>query len=123
MVRLVAGTQTLKLVVWDTTGQERFVTLNSCFYNATYAAILAYDITNRDSFEKVTFWLNSLRIHEPEAAAVLVGTKLDLEDKREVSYCEGALLGERLGVPFLETSAKTNTNVRQAFPLLLTILA
>jgi len=53
---------------------------------------------------------------------MLVGTKADLESDREVSYCEGVELAERLGVPFLETSAKAGINVSEAFLTLLVLI-
>ena len=58
--------------------------------------------------------MDSLRQMAPDAA-VVVGTKADLGSAREVSYCEGVQLAERLGVPFLETSAKAGISVDEAF--------
>ncbi len=46
---------------------------------------------------------------------MLIGTKTDLEDERQVSYREGKQLAEELGINFLETSAKLSENVEEAF--------
>ena len=45
----------------------------------------------------------------------MVGNKVDLESDRKVSQSDGKKAAERLGIPFLETSAKTGHNVTEAF--------
>ena len=55
-------------------------------------------------------------------AVVLVGTKADLGSAREMSYCEGVQLAERLGVLFLETSAKAGININKALFTLLVLV-
>lgn len=122
IVRLWAADQSLKLLIWDTAGVERYRGLTYPFYRGSKGVLLVYDITNRISFEKATIWADSLRWWVTDAAAVLVRTKVDLATSREVSYSEGVQLAERLRVPFLETSAKIATNVDQAFFTLLQII-
>eukprot|EP00828_Plagiopyla_frontata_P042666 TRINITY_DN6429_c0_g1_i1.p5 TRINITY_DN6429_c0_g1~~TRINITY_DN6429_c0_g1_i1.p5 ORF type:complete len:106 (-),score=22.88 TRINITY_DN6429_c0_g1_i1:84-401(-) len=46
---------------------------------------------------------------------ILVGNKCDMEDKRKVSFEEGELLAKQFKIKFLETSAKTATNVDDSF--------
>ena len=46
---------------------------------------------------------------------ILVGTKTDLEEKREVSFQEGKLLGEEFQIPFFETNAKIGHNLNDIF--------
>ena len=46
---------------------------------------------------------------------VLVGNKLDCEDRRQVSMAEAEQLAESHGCSLLETSAKFDTNVHQTF--------
>ena len=48
--------------------------------------IIAFDITNKESFENVKTWMNSIYKHaDPTIVKVLVGNKLDLEEERVVS--------------------------------------
>lgn len=121
-VRLHAAYQGLELQIWDAAGQERFRALTYPFYKNSKGVVIVYDITNRASYDQVSTWANSFRRWVADAAAVLVGTKLDLAEKREVSYDEGVQAAERLGVPFLETSAKTAINVDQVFYTLLELI-
>jgi Ras-related protein Rab-8A len=46
---------------------------------------------------------------------ILIGNKCDWEEKRVVSTERGQQLANELGIPFLEVSAKTNTNIDKAF--------
>ena len=57
----VRGTP-MKLEIWDTAGQEKFRSLVRNYYNGSKAAILVYDITDRDSFnEVVNYWYNEVK--------------------------------------------------------------
>lgn len=102
--------------IWDTAGQERFRTITRAYYRGAHCVILVFDVTNRSSFEHVQHWLEDMeRNGAHDADKLLVGTKCDLTTNRAVSYDEAKFLADRLGVPFIETSAKTGVNVEQAF--------
>ena len=56
----------IKAQIWDTAGQERYRSIINNYYNNCTAAILVYDITNRDSFEKIqSYWYNEIIDHVP----------------------------------------------------------
>ena len=55
------GDKSLHLVIWDTAGQERFHALGPIYYRDADAALLVYDITDSDSFNKVKTWVKELR--------------------------------------------------------------
>ena len=75
-----------------------------------------YDITDKDSFAKVTEWMSEVDKHASEnISRILVGNKVDLEDKREVSYQEAKELADNFNVKFIEPSAKEAKNVEDAF--------
>ena len=44
-----------------------------------------------------------------------MGNKVDLNDQREVEISEAEAYAEEIGALFIETSAKTDTNVSKAF--------
>jgi len=80
---------------------------------------VTYDITDRDSFAKVSEWMQEVDKHSQEnISKILVGNKKDLEDKRQIQYQEGKELADHFNVRFLETSAKESLNVEDAFTLM-----
>ncbi len=102
--------------IWDTAGQERFRTITSSYYRGAHGIIVVYDVTDRESFKNVENWMKEISRYASEnVSKLLVGNKSDIEGKKVVTYDEGKDLADRLGVKFLETSAKTAQNVEQAF--------
>lgn len=108
---------TAKLQIWDTAGQERFRTLTPSYYRGGQGAILVYDVTNRDSFQKVEDWLNELETYTTnhDMIKMLVGNKCDKEDERQVSKEEGMKCARKHQMMFIEASAKTKEGVQCAF--------
>ena len=108
--------RSIKLQIWDTAGQERFHSITSNYYNGSHAIAVVYDITNRQTFENVRKWMKDVtELASPNVVKLLVGNKTDLEDKRVVCREEGEMLANSLGIPFIETSAKSADNVQEMF--------
>lgn len=107
--------KTVKLQIWDTAGQERFRTITSAYYRGADGIIVVYDVTHKESFEHVREWLQEVEKYANESTVkLLVGNKSDRQD-RVVTTEEGQALADELGVPFIETSARSADNVEQAF--------
>jgi small GTP-binding protein len=88
------------------------------YYKGKNGILVVYDITNRQSFDDLNFWLNDIeKIANKNTVKLLVGNKCDLEDKREVTFQEGKDFADNNGMKFIETSAKTNQNVDEAFEI------
>ncbi len=106
----------IKLQIWDTAGQDRFRTITSTYYRGAHGIIVVYDITVLDSFNNVKVWLTEIdRYASDNVCKLLVGNKCDLADRRHVEYDVAKTFADRLSMPFIETSAKTATNVEKAF--------
>ena len=76
---------------------------------------MVYDITHRESFDHVSEWLAEVNKHASEdCCRLIVGNKSDAPG-RAVTTEEARAKSEELACPFLETSAKTSTNVEEAF--------
>ncbi|XP_064221348.1 ras-related protein Rab-6A isoform X2 [Aotus nancymaae] len=107
--------RTIRLQLWDTAGQERFRSLIPSYIRDSAAAVVVYDITNVNSFQQTTKWIDDVRTERgSDVIIMLVGNKTDLADKRQVSIEEGERKAKELNVMFIETSAKAGYNVKQA---------
>ena len=82
-----------------------------------HCAIVVYDITEEDSLENAKSWIRELQRHaDANITIALVGNKLDLADgRRVISTEDGAKYAEAEGLMFMETSAKTPTNITELF--------
>ncbi|KAJ3120093.1 hypothetical protein HK100_012944, partial [Physocladia obscura] len=97
-----------KLTIWDTADQERFRPLTSSYYHGAQGVIMVYDVTQRDSFAHLETWFNELDTYttNPLVVKILVGNKID---KR------GEVFAKRMSTLFVESSAKSRSNVIDAF--------
>eukprot|EP01024_Parvocaulis_polyphysoides_P038267 TRINITY_DN34304_c0_g2_i1.p1 TRINITY_DN34304_c0_g2~~TRINITY_DN34304_c0_g2_i1.p1 ORF type:complete len:222 (-),score=26.47 TRINITY_DN34304_c0_g2_i1:76-741(-) len=108
----------IKMTVWDTAGQERFRTLTSSYYRGAQGIIFVYDVTRRETFENMAdVWVREVKTYSTIQSAVrmVVGNKIDKAEEREVSKEEGRAFAKQHGCLFLETSAKSDLAVAQAF--------
>ena len=106
----------VKLQIWDTAGQEKYRYIASNYYNGATGIILCYSITELDSFKNVKNWMEQIELHAPkDVVKLLIGTKNDLKEKRQVTYDEGNELAQYYGIQFYETSAKDDLNISEAF--------
>ena len=113
------GDKKVKMQIWDTAGQERFRNVISTYFRGGNGLLLIYDITNKDSFKNLESWLIEIEKNASEnILKLLIGNKSDLEEDREISKEEGQAFANRNGMQFMETSAKMNTNVDEAFQAL-----
>ena len=107
----------IKMQIWDTAGQERFRTITSSYYRGSHGVMVVYDITDAESFESVkNMWLSEIaKSAGDDVCKFLVGNKCDLTGRRAVARETAEAFAEELGIHFFETSAKTSTNVDDAF--------
>ena len=110
--------QVYRIQIWDTAGQENFRSITRAYYKNCVCAMIVYDITCRESFEHIQNWLQDIRDQSPKTVLiVLVGNKIDLEDKRIISSDEGKDFASKNGIIFMETSAKTGERVNEIFEI------
>lgn len=78
--------------------------------------MLVYDITNRKSFENIAKWLSNIDEHANEdVEKMILGNKCDMEEKRAVPREKAEAIARAHGIRHIETSAKSNININQAF--------
>nr|AHW81546.1 ECFP-tagged Ras-related protein RABF2a [Cloning vector pBullet-end-n]AHW81558.1 ECFP-tagged Ras-related protein RABF2a [Cloning vector pBullet-end-c] len=113
---LAVNDATVKFEIWDTAGQERYHSLAPMYYRGAAAAIIVFDITNQASFERAKKWVQELQAQgNPNMVMALAGNKADLLDARKVSAEEAEIYAQENSLFFMETSAKTATNVKDIF--------
>jgi len=107
---------TVKFEIWDTAGQERYHSLAPMYYRGAHAAIVVYDITSTDSFDRAKNWVKELqRQGNPNIVIAIAGNKLDLAANRKVETGDAQRYADENGLLFMETSAKTAANVNELF--------
>jgi Ras-related protein Rab-21 len=110
------GMSTAQLSVWDTAGQERFHALGPIYYRDADGALLVYDITDAESFNKVKKWVKELRkIVGTDIAIAIAGNKIDLEKNRNVIEQDALKYAESVGASHFHTSAKANKGLDEVF--------
>ncbi|EGR30930.1 ras oncogene family protein, putative [Ichthyophthirius multifiliis] len=130
---LIKGDKQYKFQIWDTAGQEKYKTLAPLYYRGFYqylikqnqniqflldshAALIVYDITNKQSFQVLQNWVNELNQNGPPNIVIaVVGNKVDLIEKEEVKYEDAKAYARNLKALFQYTSAKENKNVVDLF--------
>lgn len=108
----------ITLAIWDLAGQEQFSNLREYYLAGTLAAIICFDLTQKVTFEHVPAWMQETRNICGDIPIVLVGTKSDLEDRRQVTKkdVETFLAKDASNnVKFFETSSATYHNVNDVF--------
>jgi small GTP-binding protein len=106
----------IKFEIWDTAGQERYHSLAPMYYRGAAAALVVYDITSEESFQRAQTWIEELhRQGNPDIVIGLAGNKCDLESRREVSTEELKEYATANQCIFCETSAKTGENIVAIF--------
>jgi len=109
--------QDINIDILDTAGQEDYASMRDNYYRTGEGFMCVYSIVMEDSFEKLeNFFEQILRVTDKDLIPFfLVGNKADLESQRQVDSIRGEELAAKYDCQFLETSAKTNTNVEEAF--------
>lgn len=121
----VPGIKNKKIMVqlWDTAGQEKFRTITRTYFKGAHGAIIVYDITNRTSYNNVHNWVQDTDKHSPLGIAkLLIGNKSDDDANRKVTFDEGKELADVYKMQFIETSAKSNTNIKETFNTLIKMM-
>ncbi|KAH9835785.1 ras protein [Rhodofomes roseus] len=121
--QLVVDKRMCFIEVIDTAGQEEYATLRDQWVREGQGFILVYSIASRATFDRLDVFRQAmLKVKRQKPVFMLVGNKCDKQYEREVSREEGATLARNFGCEFLETSAKTPTNVERLFVDLVRLL-
>ena len=121
MKHIKVDNENYKLIVWDTTGCERFKCLSKKYYQNADGVLLLFDVTHEESFASVSNWMKEVKDNsnrnitndsnnQPEISLYLIGNKIDHPD-RIITKEEAQKLANSLGMKYFETSCKLNMNI------------
>lgn len=104
---------------WDTAGQERFKSITNSFFRNVEGGLVVFDLSNLESFQSVETWIKSFRDANTRSGIILlIGNKSDKSAERIVSNEEAENLAKKLDIYYFEVSAKSGSNVNDAFEFL-----
>jgi len=112
---LVIDNKHIKLQLWDTGGQEFVMSLLPFYFSGAAGGVLVFDITNRNSFNSLDYWLKQIRQNAGDIPVILAGNKIDIAEQRKVTTEEGQEFAKEKNLFYLETSAKTGVSVPDLF--------
>ena len=108
--------KTIRLDMWDTSGQERYRSMTASYFRGADGIAIFYDVTNKESFINVKKWVDEIDKHgHGDCVKILIGTKSDLSEMKVVDSELAGAFADQYKMAFIETSAKSNSNVEGAF--------
>jgi hypothetical protein len=105
----------VKLQIWDLAGQPHFGGVRPLFYQGSTGVIYVFSVIDRASFDHLSGWLEEAQKNSGNVPGILIGNKTDLPDQRVVSREEAEAYAAQMGLRYIETSAKMDENVGDAF--------
>lgn len=112
--KIVVEGEEVSLQICDIGGQDQFAEISNIFTKGAHGAILCYDTTRRDTLDSLERWIGKLE--DPEIPKVLVSTKNDVEELREVLDEEGLETAKRLNIPYyIPTTSLKGIGITETF--------
>jgi Ras-related protein Rab-23 len=107
--------ENIKLMLWDTAGQEMFSELTRNYYKGAGAVVYMFSTVDRASFLEVERWQQKVEAECGKIASVLVQNKIDLLDEASVKKVEVEDLASRMGVKLYRACVKSDIMVNEIF--------
>lgn len=101
--------------IWDLGGQESFRSLRRLYLEGANGALLLYDVTSKESYEKLNEWIQSFKEDRENEPIILIGNKSDLKDKIKIKNKDANEFARKNKMDIIITSAKTGENVEKSF--------
>ena len=105
--------KTIELELWDTPGHEAYRSLIKLFLANTDCFVLGFDVTNKNSFDEIKFWYSLAKENTDVNLMYLIGNKIDLFDRREVSEDDAKKLAMEYNLRYFETSCLTGSGIQE----------
>ncbi|MBY8981890.1 MAG: GTP-binding protein [Candidatus Lokiarchaeota archaeon] len=113
----------VKFQIWDFGGEERFRSILPRYCTGADVSLILYDIKNINSYEHLPIWINIVKENTNNIPIILVGTKNDLEEYREVPSEKGIEAKKNYNLnDYFEISSLTGNNIQEIFNRVINIL-
>ncbi|OMJ93914.1 hypothetical protein SteCoe_2963 [Stentor coeruleus] len=109
------NTNTIKLQMWDTSGQERFKTITSSYYKGAHCIMIVYETSNRESFLNLGNWIEEVEKYSTKDVIKCLVEHEKSDKTREVESFEGEDFARRNNLLFFKVDAKKNEGLNQLF--------
>ncbi|DAZ97081.1 TPA: hypothetical protein N0F65_001265 [Lagenidium giganteum] len=110
--------ETIKLMIWDTAGQEEFDTLTSRYYKGAGAVIYVFSTVDRASFDDLPKWKRKVEEECGHICHVLVQNKIDLIDDAAMTRDEVEDMADYMNIRLFRSCVQDNVNVKEVFEYL-----
>ena len=106
----------IRLQIWDTCGQEKFMSITKNYFRGCSAALFVFDVTKRKTYKSLQMWLNLFNEIDDEKTTIklLIGNKIDLNQK-EVSEEEIDIFKEGRFFKYFEATATKKKDIDAIF--------
>ena len=112
--------KSFKIQIWDTAGQEKYRAMTKNLFLKTQGIVIIFDISNETSFINLKSWMKDIKEEcSADIPMILVGNKLDLEDKRVIDKERAMEFAKNEKLEYIETSSKTGENINKALSLII----
>ena len=96
----------VKFQIWDTAGQEKYMSINKNLFQRVQGIILMYDISFEKSFTNLDKWMTVIKQLADGIPLILIGNKIDLENLRKVSKERGEQFANDNNIDFFDQVEK-----------------
>ncbi|KAF8135292.1 P-loop containing nucleoside triphosphate hydrolase protein [Mycena galopus ATCC 62051] len=116
-IQMMVDDELSSLDVLDTTGTEQFTSLNEMYIKAGHGFVLVFSLAQQSSLKQVNYLRKQIyQVKASETVPIVVAaTESDHASEREVPASTLESLANEWNIPFYETSAKRNWNVKDVF--------
>lgn len=105
------------LMIWDIAGQKTFGNVHSTYYMGADAALVACDVTRKDTLDNIHFWIDDIFKIAGKMPIIFIGNKTDL-NVRAFKEEEIKAVAQKYNGQYIFTSAKTGEGVEKVFYIL-----
>jgi len=103
-------------IFWDIMGQGSFrKVLHPTYLTGAKGAVLVCDLTRRETFEDLDYWIYTLLDEWQLVPMVFIANKNDLKESSEFKVREMESLAATYDSSFYTTSAKSGENIEELF--------